>query len=143
MPLLWPSREPPPGVPPITRDEVVGALERPPGLRAALPRPGEHVLYRAREWGETVPAVITAVQDMTVPADANGGDDGIDVHVWAHPDPAVPPSEWDRPRHRRRLALRADPWPRVTLAIDGGSQAVCRESRVRGAPGWLRDEGNN
>jgi hypothetical protein len=84
--------------------------------------------------------VITSVQDMTVPLCANGGTEHPpDVHVWAHPDPLMPVASWTHPRVRAELTPKPDPWPRVQLRLDDGGTATCRESRVRGAPGWLRE----
>jgi hypothetical protein len=129
----WPADQPP-----WTQDETRTARVRPEVRRTALPFAGERVLYRAAAWGPEVPAVITAVQDMEVPGDANGGGDIADLHVWEHPDPQVPAASWAHPRVRGELRLTADPWPRVTLDLGGGRSAACREARVRGAPGWLR-----
>jgi hypothetical protein len=135
MPVPWP-----PGEPPWTKDEVTGAQCRPEAQRTPLPQAGERVLFRRREWEDPVPATITSVQDMTVPLCANGSTEfPADVYVWEHPDPAVPVASWTHPRARGELGLRADPWPRVRLELDGGGAETCRESRVRGAPGWLRE----
>lgn len=130
----------PPGEPPWTDAEMKGAFTRAAAARTPLPAVGERVLFRAREWEEPAPATVTSVQDMTVPLCANGtAEYAPDVHVWAHPDPqAYPPKTWTHPQVRARLRVKPDPWPRVRLELDGGGSAVCRESRVRGAPGWLR-----
>ena len=129
----WPADQPP-----WDDGEIRCARERPAAQRTAAPQVGERVLFRREHWGPEVPAVITAVQDMTVPTDANGGDDVPDVHVWAHPDPQMPPASWQHPRVRGELVLTADPWPRVALQLASGGRETCRESRVRGACGWLR-----
>lgn len=130
----------PPGEPPWAKDEIARARCRPEGERTPLPAAGERVLFRRREWDEPVPAVITSVQDMSVPLCSNGGTQyPPDVYVWAHPDPEVPVASWTHPRVRAELALVPDPWPRVRLELQDGRAESCRESRVRGAPGWLRE----
>jgi hypothetical protein len=131
----WPA-----GEPPWTRDEALGAQERPAARRAPPPVAGERVLFRATAWGPAVPATVTWVQDMTEPLCPNGGTEHCpDVYLWRHPDPEVPRESWIHPRVRGELELRPDPWPRAGLELDGGGTAACRESRVRGAPGWLRE----
>lgn len=128
----WPPHEPP-----WTRDEVRASRNRPPHLRPRIPQPGEQVLFRERNWDDPVPATVISVQDMAVPADANGGDGIPDVNVWRHPDPEMPAASWAHPRVRRELVLTGDPHPRLRLRLQDGREMICREARVRGAPGWL------
>jgi hypothetical protein len=130
--ILQPS-DPPPGVQPVTPQEVAAAIERPEEDRTALPYVGEHVLFRREEWGPAVPATIVAIQDMETP------EDEPDVHLWRHPIPEqFPPSTWTHPTIRAQLVLKPDPWPWVVLELESGGQARSRESRVRGSSGWLR-----
>jgi hypothetical protein len=122
----WPADQPP-----WTRSEIRDACwRRPPSARQAVPVPGEALLFRREEWGPEVPASVTAVHA-----------EAADVHVWEHPDPHIPPASWGHPAVRAELRMRADPWPQVTLLLESGATAICRESRVRGAPGWLRPGG--
>jgi hypothetical protein len=122
-----------PGGPPRTAQEIDRwAHGRLPHEREALPQPGERLLFRETDFGEAVPAVVDAVQDMTVPG-SHWGAAGT-----GQPDPNV----WE-PDGR----LKDDPWPwvavRLVLAAADGTEMLaaprwCKESRVRGSPGWLR-----
>jgi len=127
------------------------AYRRQPGEREKIPAPGEQLLFRAEEFAEPVPAVVTAVMDLSSPHDHwnRHGDlerargPGLpDVHVWS----------WDE--DRREHVLLDDPWPWVQVSpvvTDSRGRAVkengkpvlapprwCREARVRGSRGWLR-----
>lgn len=123
---------PSPSEPPRTAQEVNRwAHQRRPHEREDIPQPGERLLFRERDFGTPVPAVVDAVQDMTAPNDHWGS--------TAQPDPNV----WEADG-----SLKEDPWPwvavrLVTTAEDGtetlGAPRWCKEARVRGAPGWLRE----
>ena len=90
---------------------------------------------------EPVPAVVAAVQDMTAPGShwrqhggraAAEGPGVPDPAVWVH-DAA------------RGWRLHDDPWPWVQVRKVTGQGDVlgdprwCREARVRGSAGWLRE----
>src|SRR5258707_972417 len=111
--------------PPVTGEEIRRwAWQRSPAEREPLPQVGEHVLFRESHWDVPVPAVITAGADMPRPNDGHGTAGPGDSNVWDE-----------------NGNLHPDPWPWVTLrlGVDGaGPERKSKESRVRGAPGWLR-----
>jgi hypothetical protein len=121
------ARPRPDSEPPRTPDEVRRwAHQRREGEREPLPHVGERVLFRPGDWEPAVPAVVVAVQDLTPPQASDAYGPGGDANVWLpHPETG-------------QLVVRPDPWPRVTLRTDDGREFLCREARVRGAPGWLR-----
>lgn len=126
------------------------AHERRPHERERLPRPGERLLLRETDFGEAVPAVVTAVQDLSSPHDhwrRHGGRErqqgpgDPDPNVW-YPEL----NELNEPTGR--WLLKEDPWPwvqvsKVVTRDDGGEFLAyprwCREARVRGSTGWLRE----
>ena len=134
--------------PPHTPGEIERwAHRRRPHEREAVPAAGERLLFRERDFGEPVPAVVHAVQDMTSAADDHwaqaGGQRGTrqpDPNVW---EPEL--DGWNRPTGRHRL--KDDPWPWVAIQLvrdgpDGEELAAprwCKEARVRGSAGWLRE----
>lgn len=122
------------------------AWHRLPDEREAVPEPGERLLFRETDFGGTVPAVVTAVQDLSSPHDhwtRNGGLEAQrgpgtpDVHVWRYDET------------RGQHVMLDDPWPWVHLQVitghDGDGAEIlaaprwCREARVRGSAGWLRE----
>ena len=124
---------------PRTPEEIERwAHQRLPHERETVPVPGERLLFRQHDFGETVLAEVVAVQDMSSPNDHWGS--------TAQPDPNV----WEADG-----SLKQDPWPwvrvlPVRLGADGNEiphderSAIlaarwCKESRVRGSAGWLRE----
>lgn len=129
------------------------AHERRPHERERLPRPGERLLLRETDFGEAVPAVVTAVQDLSSPHD----------HWHRHGDlertrgPGEPDQNvWRYDEASNRHVLKDDPWPWVQVAVilfrEDGSERLddegnlmtaaprwSREARVRGSTGWLRE----
>lgn len=127
------------------------AHNRRPHEREAVPQPGERVLLREEDFGPAVPAVVVAVQDMSSPHDhwnRHGGTEHLrgpgqpDQNVW---EPAA--DGW---------RMKDDPWPWVHVRVirtgedgsdlhdDDGNLVLaaprwCREARVRGSAGWLRE----
>jgi len=139
---------------PYTRQEIERWTERRmPHEREELPVPGERLLFREVNFGETQPAIVTAVMDMTSPHDHWNRHGGLertrgpgepDVHVW----------RYDEQRHAH--VMLDDPWPWVQVSVirtsEDGSDLLdedgkpvlaaprwCREARVRGSAGWLRE----
>lgn len=121
------------------------AHERLPREREPAPERGERLLLREADFGEAVPAVAVAVQDLTTPGD----------HWHQHGDlvrtrgPGVPdPTVWVYDETAGRYRLHRDPWPWVRVrkilgtAADGteilDAPRWCREARVRGSAGWMR-----
>jgi len=128
------------------------AHERRPHEREQPPEPGERVLLREENFGPAVPAIVAAVQDLTVPGDHWNQHGGLvaargrgvpDPSVWTHDDAAG----W---------RLHDDPWPWVHVQViltdaegnelhgDDGELLLapprwCKEARVRGSAGWLRE----
>jgi hypothetical protein len=119
---------------------------RQPHEREPVPAAGERVLFREVQFGPAVPAVVAAVQDTTGPHDhwnRHGGLEALrgpgqpDVNVWRYDE------------ERRDWVLLDDPWPWVQVQVitgtgeDGNPVLAqprwCREARVRGSAGWLRE----
>ena len=137
----------PPDTRPHTDAEIKRwAWNRRPHEREAVPEPGERVLFRENTFAGTVPAEVVAVQDLTSPHDhwirhggfeRQRGPGEPDVHVW----------RWDE--QRREHVMLDDPWPWVQVKESRGvngdgeeewaSPRWCREARVRGSAGWLRE----
>jgi hypothetical protein len=118
------------------------AHQRLPGEREPVPQPGERLLFRAADFGDVVPAVVAGTQDMSVPGDHWGGVPGRgqpDPNVWDFTDGDGNPLPYP--------VLKDDPWPWVSVCPvstdDQGNEVLgeprwCKESRVRGSPGWMR-----
>jgi hypothetical protein len=119
------------------------AHQRRPHEREAPPVPGERLLVREADFADPVPAVVVAVQDMTVPGDHWNGRGVPDPNVWRFDEAR---QAWD---------LADDPWPWVQvravraggdgqdLAGEDGEPVLAqprwhKEARVRGSAGWLR-----
>ncbi len=126
---------------PRTKEEINRwAHERRPHEREPVPQPGERVLFRQHDFGDTSPAVVDAVQDMTDPGS----------HRGPHPPrPGDPPdwNVWEQDEVTGVVRLKEDPWPWVAVRVadtaEDGTETLrqpqwCKESRVRGSPGWLR-----
>ena len=122
------------------------AHERQPHERETAPEPGERLLFREAEHGEAVPAIVAAVQDMTAPGDHWRQHGGLAERLGAGlPDPTVWAFDEASGRHR----LHDDPWPWVQVQVitgtgDDGEPLLapprwCKEARVRGSAGWLRE----
>lgn len=122
------------------------AHERRPHEREQPPAPGERLLLREQDFGVAVPAVVAAVQDLVTPADHWAQHGGlIPVRGPGTPDPSV----WAYDEALRGFRLHDDPWPWVQVAVIAGEDAGgavrlasprwCREARVRGSAGWLRE----
>lgn len=140
---------------PYTKEEIDRwAWQRRPHERENVPEQGEQVLFREQDFGPVVPAVVHDVMNMSGPPhdhwNRHGGLErergpGIpDPHVW----------HWDDAE--RGYLLNDDPWPWVHVRVirlddhgrplrddDGnmilGEPRWCREARVRGSCGWLRE----
>ena len=118
----------------LTAETVAWARCRPPEMRTPLPRVGELVLYRKDAHGPAAPAEIVAV-DM---------ENDQDWNVWRF---KLDPNDSKRAPvedalGRRVMELVDDPWPDVMLKIkDVPGLHVCREARLAGSPGWLRETG--
>jgi hypothetical protein len=118
------------------------AFERRPHEREAAPEVGERLLVREALFAAPRPAVVAAVQDMSSPHD----------HWHRHGDlerdrgPGMPdPNVW-RHDERQGYVLLDDPWPWVQARVilgpgedDLAAPRWCREARVRGSAGWLRE----
>ena len=132
----------PPDTRPYTREEIDRwAWNRRPGEREAVPEPGERLLFRETPFGEPVPAEVTAVMDLSSPHDhwtrhggfeRERGPGEPDVHVW----------RWDSGAGRH--VMLDDPWPWVQVRVlaapgEWAPPRWCREARVRGSAGWLRE----
>jgi hypothetical protein len=130
------------------------AHERREHEREPVPETGERLLFRDAEFAPPVPAIVTGVQDMTGPPHnhwhRNGGLE--DKRGPGMPDVNV----WEPTEDGRGWMLKADPWPWVHLRVirqdadgsdlrdDNGDLVLdaprwCREARVRGSCGWLRE----
>lgn len=138
------------------------AHERRPHEREAVPVPGERLLLREADFGEPVPAVVAAVQDLTVPGDHWAQHGGlVATRGPGQPDPTVWAQEYQRdaagnliydadgdPVPTGRWLPHHDPWPWVHVQVitgtgDDGEPVLapprwCKEARVRGSGGWLR-----
>lgn len=127
--------------------------ERRPHEREPVPERGERLLFRQDTFAPAIPAIVTDVMDMSSPHahwNRHGGTEHLrgpgqpDVHVWRYDEAA------------RSFALLDDPWPWVQVAevrtdengrdlLDGEGKPLlasprwCREARVRGSAGWLRE----
>lgn len=120
--------------------------QRRPHEREKPPEAGERVLFREENFGLTVVAVVTAVQDLETPGDhwnQHGGQ--VQLRGQGIPDPSV----WAFDEQAGRHKLHPDPWPWVQVSVvtgasdDGSDQLApprwCKEARVRGSAGWLRE----
>jgi hypothetical protein len=130
------------------------ADNRRPHEREQIPYIGERVLFRAEDFAVPDPALVRDVQDMTGAPHNHWHRHGAleekrgpglpDFNVW----------RWDE-EHGRHV-LKDDPWPWVQLQVilqdeNGGdlrgedgnlilaAPRWCREARVRGSCGWLRE----
>lgn len=140
---------------PYTKEEIDRwAWERRLHEREAVPERGERVLFREQDFGPVVPAIVHDVMDMAGPPHNHWHRHGAleqergpgipDVHVW----------RWDA--DRRRHVLLEDAWPWVQVQVikldeqgrarrdEDGNMILamprwCREARVRGSCGWLRE----
>jgi hypothetical protein len=120
------------------------AHERRPREREPLPQAGERLLIRETDFGEPVPAVVTAVMDLGSPHDHWNRHGGLEHERGpGEPDANV----WRYDEASGAHVLRDDPWPwaqvsKVVTAGDGSEELAyprwCREARVRGSAGWLR-----
>lgn len=118
------------------------ARERRPHEREPLPDVGERLLVREADFAEPRPAVVVAVQDLSSPHDhwhrhgdleRTRGPGQPDPNVWRYVEP-------------HGHVLLEDPWPWVQVRAvlgDGPDDLAaprwCREARVRGSTGWLRE----
>lgn len=120
---------------PYERIEVSHATNRPYAERPPVPRVGDELFYRRNYWDQDpVRARVVWVQDL---------DDREDPNLWAlvRDHNGNPILDAGVPRYGRA----ADPWPEVRLRgewADPGStpherEAITREARLRGSPGWL------
>jgi len=153
-----------PDIRPHTPQEIRRwAHERRPHEREALPAAGERLLFRERNFGPAVPAVVVAVQDLETPADHWNQHGGLLAERGpGMPDPAVWAQEYQRdaagnlvcdadgdPVPTGRFFLHDDPWPWVHVQVITGTgedgepilapPRWCKEARVRGSAGWLRE----
>lgn len=110
---------------PVGPDEVAWALNRPAPHRVPVPAVGDQVLYRHDPWGEVSEAEVLAVQPL---------DDVDDPHIAFVERDAL--GQVIVIEGRPVIALRKDPWPRLTVRTKYGV-GVTREARLRGSPGWL------
>lgn len=139
---------------PYTPEEIRRwAHERRPHERERHPAPGERLLFRETDFGDAVPAIVTAVMDMSRPHNHWHRHGGLErTQGPGLPDQNV----WRYDEASDRHVLKDDPWPWVQVAEirfsedgsertggDGelvtGSPRWCREARVRGSAGWLRE----
>lgn len=122
------------------------AHQRAPAEREEPPQPGERLLFREAAFGPAVPAVVAAVQDLAVPGDHWNQHGDLVQHLG----PGVPdPTVWAHDDAARAWRLHDDPWPWVHLQVitgqdDDGADVLaaprwCKEARVRGSAGWLRE----
>lgn len=122
------------------------AHQRRPHEREAVPEEGERLLLREGDFGPEVPAIVVAVQDMTAPGDHwRQHGDRVAAEGPGMPDPGV----WALDEATERFRLHDDPWPwvqvRRVLGRDAqgadilGDPRWCKEARVRGSAGWLRE----
>lgn len=113
---------------PYEHAEIAYARNRPHHERPPIPRPGDRIYYRREFWDENpVLATVVDVQDLDDHTDPDLWEPVKNVYGQQIYDAGVP-----------RFAPMADPWPWVWLRPDDtGRIAQTKESRVRGAPGWL------
>lgn len=128
--------------------EVSYANNRPHSERPPIPVVGVRVLYRREPYDQhPVPVRVVWVQPV---------DDESLVHSYPGFGPARDPNLWTLVRDETgrpilddgvpRYVPHSDPWPQVRVrgewpASPGQApevrDAVCREARLRGSPGWL------
>jgi|SRR2546430_2278432 len=121
---------------PYERIELTFAANRPHAERPPLPHVGEQLLYRREYWDQhPVPVTVVWVQDLQDRTDPNLWHEAKDLHGAPIVD-----------RDGARFYRTADPWPEVRLRgmwppYEGAKpelrEALTREARLRGSPGWL------
>lgn len=103
---------------PVSAEEIRQSVwERP--RPTPIPNPGERVLYRQHEHGDIVDALVVEVQDPREPEARR------DPYLWRRDNLTGEPT-----------SMLPDAWVVLLLHTTVG-YTTCRESRVRGAPGWL------
>lgn len=157
---------PPPGIPgqQAIRGYAPGevqrwAYKRLPHERETFPQEGERLLFRERDFGPAVPCLVYDLMDLTGPPHNHWHRHGGQEHLYGpgEPDPNVWEPDLDETgRMTGRWHLKEDPWPWVhiqvirqdedgTVMLDEKGKYVldaprwCREARVRGSAGWLRE----
>lgn len=130
------------------------AHSRRPDEREKVPWIGERVLFREHEHGPAVPALVHDVQDMTGTPHNHWHRHGNIEHLRGPGQPDV--NVWEPHPAGQGWVLKADPWPWVhireirtgddgtDLRDEDGNLILaaprwCREARVRGSAGWLRE----
>lgn len=130
------------------------AHNRRPHEREKIPHRGERVLFRETDFGPPVPAVVADVQDMTGTPHNHWNRHGGREQERGPGEPDVNVWRWDE--NERAWLLKDDPWPWVHLQVvvlgedgsprlNGDGEEIlqdprwCREARVRGSAGWLRE----
>lgn len=128
--------------------EVSWANNRPHNERPPTPEVGAQVLYRRDPYDQD-PVSVRVVRVQPV-------DDLTHVHSYPGFGPARDPNLWTLVRDTAgrpiidptgpRYAPHPDPWPSIRVAglwppwpgaREEQREALCRESRLRGSPGWL------
>lgn len=152
---------------PHTRQEIGRwAHGRQPHEREPVPAVGERLLLREADFAEPVPAVVTAVQDMSSPHDhwnryggleAARGPGVPDQNVWneleqcpnghwqpSGSDHCMTCGTWIPDFAPVRHEMKDDPWPWVQVAPvrltdDGRDQLDADGNPVTGPPRWCRE----
>jgi hypothetical protein len=103
---------------PVSPEEIRQAVwERP--TPTPIPNPGERCLFRLKEHGDIEDALVVEVQDPREPEARR------DPYVWRRDNLSGEPT-----------SMQPNAWVQLILHTSVG-YVECRESRVRGAPGWL------
>jgi hypothetical protein len=144
---------------PWTKTEIERwAHGRLPHEREPVPAAGDRVLLREEHFGEPVPAVVTAVEDMSSPhnhwhrhgdLEAERGPGLPDPNVW-HDHPARPPTGelrcvlCDEDPHLNGVLFNRDPWPWVRAAVirtdEDGNELHGEDGELLTAtPRWCRE----
>lgn len=123
----------PPGAIVRTDADLMRATSRPAGKRPKLPKVGALVGVRLTLRGPVVgKCEVLAVQSLTrkPPVDAPE----VDLNVWT-------PATDGRLARIPGWRLVDDPWPTLRIKTPSGQIFDVREARVRGAVGWVPEEG--
>lgn len=139
----------PPGYAPGEVDRW--AHNRRPHEREPIPEKGDRVLFRDHDFGAAVPAIVADVQDITGTPHNHWNRHGNAEHLLGPGQPDV--NVWEPEITAGglitgRWVLKPDPWPWVQVQLirvdeNGGETPGelrwCREARVRGSAGWMRE----
>lgn len=120
---------------PWAQAEFSHARNRPARERPPLPQVGDRVLYRRYDWHHDIAGGRTEEPELVTVVEVQNLADRSDPNLWheVRDSQGQPVTDAGVPR----FAPVADPWPWIRVRRPDGLIAETRESRIRGAAGWL------